>query len=138
MPYLPLGTLRTVVSYPLSDGAVSDTEIQLALVKVSLPHLVIRLNEAQDWAKALSVGEQQRIAFARILLTRPRAVFLDESTAATDEDPELRLYDLLRAALPDAIVVSVSHRGTVERFHSRELTPAGDGHWRSGELASAG
>ena len=78
-----------------------DREIQQALIKVALPHLAIRLNDVGDWGKVLSVGEQQRIAFARILLNRPRAVFLDESTSALDEGLELMLYELIRAELPD-------------------------------------
>ena len=75
-------------------------------------------------------GEQQSIAFARILLTKPRAVFLDESTLALDEGLELTLYVLIRAELPDTILVSVSHRTTVERFHARRLELVGGGEWR--------
>ena len=78
----------------------------------------------------LSVGEQQRIAFARVLLGRPRAVFLDESTSAMDEGLELMLYELIRTEFPDAILVSVSHRSTVEQFHGRHLELVGDGEWR--------
>ena len=138
LPYLPLGDLRAVVTYPLEPGAVSDTDIQRALVAVSLPQLAIRLNDVQDWAKALSVGEQQRIAFARILLNRPRAVFLDESTSAMDEGLELTLYRLLRTELPETIVVSVSHRDTLAQFHTRELVLAGEGRWRLDRLATGG
>ena len=130
MPYLPLGDLRAVACYPLEEGAVGDREIQQALVKVALSHIVIRLNEVRDWAKVLSVGEQQRVAFARILLSKPRAVFLDESTSAMDEGLELMLYELIRAELPDTIVVSVSHRSTVEQFHDRHLELVGGGEWR--------
>jgi putative ATP-binding cassette transporter len=130
LPYIPLGDLRAVVSYPHEEGAVGDREIQQALVKVALSHLAIRLNEVRDWAKVLSVGEQQRIAFARVLLGKPRAVFLDESTSAMDEGLEQMLYELLRAEFPDAILVSVSHRSTVEQFHGRHLELVGDGEWR--------
>lgn len=130
LPYLPLGDLRTVASYPNEDGAVDDKEVQQALIKVALPHLAIRLNDVGDWGKVLSVGEQQRIAFARILLTRPRAVFLDESTSALDEGLELTLYELIRSEAPDMIVVSVSHRATVEQFHARQLELVGGGDWR--------
>ncbi|HEY6647422.1 MAG TPA: ABC transporter ATP-binding protein/permease [Mycobacterium sp.] len=130
LPYIPLGDLRAVVSYPHQEGAVDDREIQQALVKVALPHLAIRLNDVRDWAKVLSVGEQQRIAFARVLLGKPRAVFLDESTSAMDEGLELTLYELIRTEYPDAILVSVSHRGTVEQFHGRHLELVGDGDWR--------
>ena len=73
LPYLPLGDLRAVASYPRPPTATSTTTpIQQALLKVALPHLVIRINEVKDWAKVLSVGEQQRIAFARILLDAGR------------------------------------------------------------------
>jgi vitamin B12/bleomycin/antimicrobial peptide transport system ATP-binding/permease protein len=130
LPYLPLGDLRAVVSYPNEEGLVGDREIQQALIKVALPHLAIRLNDFGDWGKVLSVGEQQRIAFARILLTKPKAVFLDESTSALDEGLELTLYELIRAELPDTILVSVSHRATVEQFHGRHLELVGGGEWR--------
>lgn len=84
----------------------------------------------------LSVGEQQRIAFARILLAKPRAVSLDESTAAMDEGLELMLHELLRTELPDAVLVSVSHRGAVEQFHGRHLELVGDEQWRLDALST--
>ena len=115
---------------PTRRASIDDREIQQALIKVALPHLAIRLNDVGDWGKVLSVGEQQRIAFARILLTKPRAVFLDESTSALDEGLELTLYELVRAELPEMILVSVSHRATVERFHGRQLELVGGGEWR--------
>ncbi|MFG1934793.1 ABC transporter ATP-binding protein/permease [Mycobacterium sp. NPDC048908] len=136
LPYIPLGDLRTVVSYPLESGAVADREIQQALVKVALANLAIRLTEVRDWAKVLSVGEQQRIAFARLLLAKPKAVFLDESTSAMDEGLELMLYDLVRTEFPDAILVSVSHRSTVAPFHGRHLELVGEGGWRLDPLTT--
>jgi putative ATP-binding cassette transporter len=137
LPYLPLGDLRAVTSYPSPEGAVDDELVQGALLKVALPHLIIRINEVKDWAKVLSVGEQQRIAFARILLNKPKAVFLDESTSAMDEGLELMLYRLIRDELPDTIVVSVSHRDTVDQHHDRQLELLGDGDWRLDRLAAA-
>ncbi len=134
LPYMPLGDLRTVVSYPRDAIEVPARDLQEALVKVALSHLVLRIGESRDWSKALSVGEQQRIAFARILVNRPTVVFLDESSSAMDEGLEAMLYDLLRAELPDLVIVSVSHRATVERFHTRHLELVGDGDWRLGEL----
>ncbi|MDT5246889.1 MAG: vitamin B12/bleomycin/antimicrobial peptide transport system ATP-binding/permease protein [Mycobacterium sp.] len=101
---------------------------------MSLAHLNGRLDEVQDWAKVLSPGEQQRIAFARVLLTKPKVVFLDESTSALDEGQEFALYRSLRTALPDCIVVSVSHRGTVEQHHDRRLELLGGGEWRLGQI----
>ena len=130
LPYVPLGDLRAVVSYPNEEGVIDDRELERMLVSVALPHLVGRLDEVQDWAKVLSPGEQQRIAFARILLTKPKAAFLDESTSALDEGVEFMLYQLVRTRLPDTILVSVSHRKTVEQHHTHELELLGDGEWR--------
>ena len=135
MPYVPLGDLRTVVSYPANSGEISDENLMRALSQVALSHLSNRLNDVQDWAKVLSPGEQQRIAFARVLLTRPRAVFLDESTSALDEGLEFALYDLVRTELPNTILVSVSHRHTVEQHHTRHLELLGEGEWRLGRIA---
>lgn len=84
----------------------------------------------------LSPGEQQRVAFARVLLTKPKAVFLDESTSALDEGLELTLYRLVRSELPETILVSVSHRSTVEQHHTRQLKLLGDGQWEVGTVAA--
>jgi vitamin B12/bleomycin/antimicrobial peptide transport system ATP-binding/permease protein len=130
LPYVPLGDLRAVVSYPAAEGSCSDDEIRSALDTVSLGHLGSRLDEVADWAKILSPGEQQRIAFARVLLAKPKAVFLDEATSALDEGQEFALYRALRTQLPDCIVVSVSHRPTLEQHHDRRLELLGDGAWR--------
>ena len=133
MPYVPLGDLRAVVSYPGKEGTIDDETLQRVLVKVALEHLVVRLNEVRDWAKVLSPGEQQRIGFARILLTKPKVAFLDESTSALDEGLELALYRLLREELPDLILVSVSHRSTVEQHHERYLKLLGAGEYEVGD-----
>ncbi len=85
----------------------------------------------------LSPGEQQRIAFARVVVTKPTAVFLDESTSALDEGLEFALYDLLRKELPDCIVVSATHRSTVETHHEQELELFGDGRWRLSRIDEA-
>jgi putative ATP-binding cassette transporter len=130
MPYVPLGDLRAVISYPAKEGTLDDRTLQYTLQKVALPNLVNRLDEVQDWAKVLSPGEQQRIAFARVLLTKPKAVFLDESTSALDEGLELTLYQLVRSELPDTILVSVSHRKSVEQHHNKQLRLLGEGEWR--------
>ncbi|MCV7384794.1 ABC transporter ATP-binding protein/permease [Mycolicibacter longobardus] len=129
LPYIPLGDLRTVVAYPLAPQEISDIALVDALGKVMLPHLIDQLDNVEDWAKVLSPGEQQRVAFARILLTRPKAVFLDESTSALDEGLELTLYRLLRTELPDTILVSVSHRHTVRQHHRHVLELLGQGRW---------
>jgi putative ATP-binding cassette transporter len=134
LPYVPLGNLRAVVSYPSEEGAITDQTLQHTLQKVALPHLVDRLDEVLDWAKVLSPGEQQRIAFARVLLTRPKAVFLDEATSALDEGLEFTCYQLVRSELPETILVSVSHRSSVGQHHTHELELLGEGEWRLGRV----
>jgi putative ATP-binding cassette transporter len=134
LPYVPLGDLRTVVSYPAQSGEISDEDLQQMLSRMALSHLTGRLNEVQDWAKVLSPGEQQRIAFARVVLNRPKAVFVDEATSALDEGLEYAVYDLVRSELPDTILVSVSHRPSVEQHHQRHLELLGEGEWRLGRV----
>ena len=124
-PYLPLGTLRRAVVYPRPEAeAPDDAEIRRVLALVDLAPLTDRLDDADDWSRILSLGEQQRIAFARVLLTRPDWIFLDEATSALDEAREGRLYDLLRRELPEAGVVSVAHRSTLYARHDSELSLA--------------
>ena len=130
LPYMPVGNLRAVVSYPADADEYSDDEIRSALETVALGHLGGRLDEVSDWAKVLSPGEQQRVAFARVLLKKPKAVFLDEATSAIDEGQEFALYRALRDRLPDCIVVSVSHRPTLDQHHDRRWELLGDGAWR--------
>jgi putative ATP-binding cassette transporter len=99
-----------------------------------LPHLVELLDEEQDWVKVLSPGEQQRVAFARVLLTRPKAVFVDEATSAMDGGLELTMYRLLRAELPATVLVSVSHHRSVESHHQQRLELLGEGRWQLGPV----
>ena len=134
LPYVPLGDLRAVVSYPTAVGDIPDADLRAVLIKVMLPHLVELLDEEQDWAKVLSPGEQQRVAFARVLLTKPKAVFVDEATSAMDEGLELTMYQLLRNELPETILVSVSHRSTVEQHHQQRLRLLGQGRWELGRI----
>ena len=137
LPYVPLGDLRAVVSYPREPGELPDEVLQAALLAVALPKYTDRLSEVQDWAKVLSPGEQQRIAFARVLLTKPKAVFLDEATSALDEPLEFMIYSLVRRELPDTMFVSVTHRSTVNRHHGKRLELLGDGRWQFGDIEGA-
>ena len=137
LPYVPLGDLRTVVSYPHPSGDIPDETLCAAMESVALPRYTDRLDEVNDWAKVLSPGEQQRVAFARILLTKPKVVFLDEATSALDEPLEFMIYGLLRRELPETVFVSVTHRSTVNRHHDQHLELLGDGRWRFGPLDNA-
>ena len=116
-PYLPLGTLADALVYPRSAAELPCDNLAEALRTVGLPELVDRLEEEANWAQRLSIGEQQRLAFARVLLARPEIVFLDEATSALDEAAEVSLYRLLREAPWKPTIVSVGHHGTLRRFH---------------------
>jgi len=120
-PYLPIGTLREVVSYPMPAAGVDDGTLREALEAVGLPELAGRLDEAAHWAFQLSPGEQQRIAFARALVQKPDWLFLDEATSALDEATEARLYRLARERLSETTVFSIGHRATLRPFHERRL-----------------
>jgi ABC-type uncharacterized transport system fused permease/ATPase subunit len=137
LPYVPLSDLRTVVSYPYRSGDIPDEKLCAAVESVALPRYTDRLDEVNDWAKVLSPGEQQRIAFARILLTKPKVVFLDEATSALDEPLEFMIYGLVRRELPETVFVSVTHRSTVNRHHDQHLELLGDGLWRFGPVDEA-
>jgi len=138
-PYLPIGTLREVTSYPAPPEGIDDAALREALEVVGLGALTGRLDESAHWALSLSPGEQQRIAFARALVQKPEWLFLDEATSALDEDTEARLYALLRDRLPGATIVSVGHRSTLRAFHARRLvvTPNGLGPATVAEEMSA-
>jgi vitamin B12/bleomycin/antimicrobial peptide transport system ATP-binding/permease protein len=128
-PYLPQGSLRDALTYPHEHEDVPRERLEAILRQVGLGALAGALDTVDNWAQRLSLGEQQRVAFARILLSEPAIVFLDEATSALDEDSEAGLYALLRKAPFHPTVVSVGHRGTLRQFHDQVLplaAPGGD------------
>lgn len=122
--YLPLGALRAVVAYPGAAANYTDAQLQEVLDAVGLDHLRERLDESRNWGQMLSLGEQQRIAFARALLLQPGFVYLDEATSQLDEESENKLYTLLRKRLPHAAIVSIGHRSALAQLHERQLVLA--------------
>jgi len=128
-PYLPLGSLRDALYYPDAPPADDDQQARQVLQDIQLSQLVDRLDEPADWGHILSLGEQQRLAFGRLLLGRPQAAFLDEATSAMDEEMEDALYSLLRARLPQMVLVSVGHRSSLLVHHPRQLELYGEGRW---------
>ena len=121
-PYLPQGTLANALSYPSTDGkSFSAAELGAALGEVGLGSYASQLDVVDNWGQRMSLGEQQRLAFARVLLAEPALVFLDESTSGLDEAGEARLYGLLRSAPWQPTVVSVGHRSTLIQFHDAIL-----------------
>lgn len=132
-PYLPLGSLRQAISYPVVEEVISekysDEEIKEILIACKLENLVDKLDIVDDWSRILSLGEQQRIAFARILLYKPKFVFLDEATSALDETLEGNLYDMLKTYLPDTRIISIAHRSSLICKHQTILKLKEKGCW---------
>lgn len=121
-PYMLLGTLRDQVVYPNLHSTVSDDDIHQVLQQVNLGQLADRiggLNVEADWSTILSLGEQQRLAFARILLTQPKYAILDEATSALDIHNEQMLYELLQRL--GVVYVSVGHRSSLLDYHHKVL-----------------
>jgi len=130
-PYMLLGSLREQLCYPQSPDKFSDDQLRHVLEQVRLPDLVRRypdLDIKQDWPRLLSLGEQQRLGFARLLLNSPRFVVLDEATSALDVATEQALYGMLVGL--DMGFVSVGHRPSLRDYHDTVLELDGTGSWR--------
>jgi putative ATP-binding cassette transporter len=123
-PYLPVGTLREVLTYPQPPDSVSDDRLRDVLRLCLLPDLAARLDESRHWALTLSPGEQQRVAFARVFLQKPDWLFVDEATAQLDEATERELYQRVASELPHATLISIGHRSTLRAFHADHLAIA--------------
>jgi ABC-type uncharacterized transport system fused permease/ATPase subunit len=151
VPFMPVGSLRSQLTFPkgvldvdeneeddnanalsknrmkINDALVEENaHLQNLLDSVGLGDLASRMGDTFDddsieWTDVLSVGEQQRIAFARLLYQKPKPtiVFLDEATSALDEVSEKKMYELLAAE--KYTVVSVGHRSSLMHFHSQRL-----------------
>ena len=128
-PYLPQGNLLTALYYPDTTENVDLAKITRVLEQVQLAHLQDRLEQEQDWSRILSLGEQQRLAFARLLLHKPKVAFLDEASASLDEGMEYAMYRLIREELPNTTIISVGHRSTLVPLHQQQLELHTDGSW---------
>ena len=119
-PYMPIGTLAQVICYP-SSVANDNSSLEKMLERVGLEYLAPNLNIEDQWSMILSLGEQQRIAFLRVVINRPDVVFMDEVTSAIDESNEFYLYEMLKNELPESIIISIGHRTTLEKQHTKIL-----------------
>ena len=129
-PYMQLGSLRSQLIYPSLKTDLSDARLLEILDEVHLEELAERvggLNAVRDWEKLLSVGEQQRLAFGRVLVRQPRIVILDEATSALDSSNESSLYVRLRST--GTTLISIAHRPAVLRHHTHVLRLVGAGAW---------
>jgi len=121
-PYMPIGTLRGVLAYPSATECFADEALIGALERVGLGHLGERLGLSDTWEQVLTAGEQQRLGFARLLLHRPKWVFLQEATDALDPEGERRLMQLLSDEFPTASIMTVGFHADLEPYHQRKLT----------------
>lgn len=130
-PYMQTGTLRSQIIYPSKDTELTDERLLQLLQEVQLESLAERvggLDASHDWEKQLSIGEQQRLAFARVLAKAPSIVILDEATSALDSANEAALYEHLRAS--GTTLISIAHRPAVLKHHTHVLELKGEGAWQ--------
>jgi vitamin B12/bleomycin/antimicrobial peptide transport system ATP-binding/permease protein len=123
-PYFPVASLAAAVSYPARLGTFEDAQLAEVLTAVGLPEWADRLHEEAHWNRMLSLGEQQRLAIARVILQAPDFLFLDEATASLDEAAEASFYRLLHERLKGTTIVSIGHRSTLRAFHRRRFEVA--------------
>jgi putative ATP-binding cassette transporter len=120
-PYLPLGTLLSAVSYPAEPGRFDAAAVRAALERVDLGHLVPALDRTERWDRQLSLDEQQRLAFARLLLHAPHWVFMDDAMGALDEDHRRRVLSIFERELPEATVIRLGRDPAPDGFWTRTL-----------------
>lgn len=129
-PYMQVGSLRSQLIYPSLETSLSDARLLEILDEVHMEELAERvggLDAVEDWGKLLSVGEQQRLAFGRVLVRQPSIVIVDEGTSALDSSNENSLYERLRSA--GTTIISIAHRPAVLRHHTHVLRLVGAGAW---------
>lgn len=129
-PFVPKSTLRKALCYPMTNTRQSDTQLLALLKLVNLPDLAMQsggLDVEHDWRDKLSLGEQQRLSFARVILAKPAYAFLDEASSALDDANERLLYTLLSSV--GSTVISVGHRSSLLEHHDTVLELKGGGEW---------
>ncbi len=119
--YLPCSSLRETLVYPDIVKEDKDKVMREILVMCKLAHLTDKLHIVADWGHTLSLGEQQRVAFARVLLQKPNWLFLDEATSALDENTEQAMYKMIVSTMSNAAIISVGHRSTLMNYHTAKM-----------------
>jgi vitamin B12/bleomycin/antimicrobial peptide transport system ATP-binding/permease protein len=120
-PYFPIGTLRTALHYSHTTDDIPEDKIKDTFIRCGLEHLIPRLDETDRWSSLLSGSEQQRFAFARVLIRPPDILIMDEATSSLDELSQFRMMEYMRDLLPDTMVIHAGHRAGLEPFHSRQI-----------------
>jgi putative ATP-binding cassette transporter len=119
--YFPLGSLKSVITYPTPEREVDDARLRQVLEQVGLGHLAERLYEEAEWGSMLSGGEQQRVAFARAILRDPAVLLLDDATSNLDGDATRQMYEAIDKNLPQAIVISLARSDALASLHKDTL-----------------
>ncbi len=131
-PYIPNGSLAEALYYPKEVPQDRDIKKEVRILQDVSLDILIPLLENEDnntWLSKLSLGERQRLAFARLFLDEPELIFLDEATASLDEGLENALYTLLQKKLPNSTMITVAHRSTVLNYHALRLQINDDHTW---------
>lgn len=120
-PYLPTGSLYEAICYPKATSVFKRTDLEKLLRQVGLKDLIKQLDQVESWEKLLSREQQQRLGLARVLLYRPKWLFIQEALDSLTPEGETQMMELLIKDLPDAAILSISNQPTVEAFHQRRL-----------------
>ena len=120
-PYLPAGTLRQAICYPLNQGAYTEIELEQAFRLVELDDLLLQLDHVDNWASALSREQQQRLGVIRVLLQKPKWILLQEAMDSLDSSHEIKMLRLIAQKLPDAAIMSITNEPLAEEFHQRQI-----------------
>lgn len=132
--YIPVHTLYHALQYPDPRAGITRLSMQKTLQMCQLPFLAGKLDQENNWAKILSLGEQQKLALARAILHQPDWLLLDEATSSLDKETEKYMYDLLRKTLPKTVLISVGHQDALRKFHALKLELDGSGNWELSKL----
>lgn len=133
--YMPIGTFAEAILFPDKHQPERAEELKMVLRDCHLAHFIPKLEDTATWSDLLSPGEQQRVAFARVLLHKPDWIFLDESTSMLDLANENYLYGLLKEKLPKSSIVSIGHRPSLEGHHDHvvDMSKYRDQAWQVGQ-----
>jgi putative ATP-binding cassette transporter len=122
--YVPTGSLRAMLCYPAHPATIDEAELTRALARCGLADLASRLDDVERWKDTLSNSERERLGFARLLVHKPKWVFLDEAMAHLDDAELASMMRIFREELKDAAVVTIEHRAGLAQHHDRTLTLA--------------
>lgn len=120
-PYIPLGTLAAAIAYPHTERVNDRAAIEDCLKRVNLEAFIDRLDQSERWDQVMSLGQQQRLAFARLLLHKPKWIFLDEATSALDDHNQAKMMSMFTEELAGSALLSIGHRKGLEQFHTRTM-----------------